>query len=103
MEEQKVTFKKSMTRGDLCSSYVHEIRWLGEIISHELKKKKVLVEEAKNTKHHGRQMAIQKKIRRCKTIVTGCSEHIKEYRSEMKQLQKEDPNNIKKKTSTIED
>lgn len=98
MEEPKVTFKKTMTRGDICSQYVHEMRWLGEIISHELEKKKVLVEEAKNTKHHGRQMAIQKKIRRCKTIITGCSELIKEYRSDMKQLQKEDPNNMKRKT-----
>ena len=97
MIEPKVTFKKTMTRGDLCSQYVHEMRWLGEIISYELEKKKLLVEEAKNIKHHGRQMAIQKKIRRCKTIVTGCSELIKEYRSEMKQLQKEDPNNMKKK------
>ena len=63
MIEPKVTFKRVMTRGDFCSQYVHEMRWLGEIISHELEKKKVLVEE------------------------------------EMKQLQKEDPNNMKKKTS----
>ena len=97
MEEPKVTFKKTMTRGDLCSQYVHEIRWLGEIISHELEKKKVLVEEAKNTKHHGRQMSLQKKIRRCKTIINGCTELIVEYRSEMKKLQREDPKNIKKK------
>ena len=97
MIEPKVTFKRVMTIGDLCSQYVHEIRRLGEIISYELEKKKVLVEEAKNIKHHGRQMAIQKKIRRCKTIITGCSELIKEYRSDMKQLQKEDPNNMKKK------
>ena len=99
MIEPKVTFKRAMTRGDLCSQYVHEIRWLGQIIEHELEKKKELVEEAKNTKHYGRQMSLQKKIRRCKTIITGCSELIKEYRSEMKQLQKEDPNNMKKKTS----
>lgn len=98
MIEPKVTFKRVMTRGDLCSQYVHEIRWLGQIIEHELEKKKELVEEAKNIEHHGRQMAIQKKIRRCKTIINGCAELIVEYRGEMKKLQREDPKNIKKKS-----
>ena len=97
MIEPTVTFEKVTVRGRACSQYVHEIRWLGQIIEFELAKKKLLVEQAKNETHHDKQMKIQKKIRRCKTIITGCAELIKDYRSAMKELQRNDPNNMKKK------
>lgn len=99
MEEPKVTFEKVTVRGNVCSQYVHEMRWLGQIIEFELAKKRLLVEQAKNEPHYDKQMKIQKKIRHCKAIITGCAELIKDYRSALKELQRNDPNNMKKKAS----
>lgn len=98
MIEPTLTFEKVTVGGKACSQYVHEMRWLGQIIEFELVKKRLLVEQAKNEPHYDKQMKIQKKIRHCKAIITGCAELIKDYRSALKKLQRNDPNNMKKKT-----
>lgn len=99
MIEPKVTFERATVRGGVCSQYVHEMRWLGQIIEYELEQKKTLLKETENVSDYNRQLRLQKKIKRCKTVITGCSELIRQYRSALKTLQRTDPNNMKKKAS----
>jgi len=78
------------------SRLIYEIKWINKRINFYKEYKKELCEKLENEKKPLKIKSLIKKIRKCKLVINGFIQYIIDCKSEIKNLQRQNPKNMKK-------